>query len=222
MKEDDFFNNLGFDSNPFESTNADDEDRLDKYFIRPKYFDSVWGNPQHPTSAIVFAPRGGGKTAQRKMIEFESQINNNVLCVNYSRFEFSKSIQSITLNDHLRKIIQIIVIGILTKLNEEPELKSHLDSNDEIYLKKMINEYLGKISEQDFKNAIDALSNYTDKAKEFWYNHIEKINVGIDVLVLKFGLNIESPKHHTVSDTIAKSHKYQIERIRNIVYNNRK
>ena len=129
MNEIEFFNNLGFDSNPFQSTNADDEDRLDKYFIPPPYFDSVWGNPEKPKSSVVFAPRGGGKTAQRKMIEFESQRNGKVLCVNYSRFDFSKKIQSITLSDHLGKIIQIIVIGILTKLNENPKLGEYLNAN---------------------------------------------------------------------------------------------
>jgi len=84
MHETQFYNRLGFDSNPFQYTNAEKEDRLEEYFISPPYFESVWGNPQNPKSAIVFAPRGGGKTAQRKMVELQSRKSGRVLCVTYS------------------------------------------------------------------------------------------------------------------------------------------
>ncbi|APH39775.1 P-loop ATPase, Sll1717 family [Methanohalophilus halophilus] len=217
MDEIDFFNGLGFDSNPFASTNADDEDRLNQYFIRPKYFDSVWGNPERPKSVIVFAPRGGGKTAQRKMIEFESQRSKNVLCVNYSRFEFSKDIQSITVSDHLRKLIQIIIIGILTRLNEEPQLIGHLDSNDRQFLKNSIDVHLGQISEYDFKDAIDSLSNYSDKAKEYWNKYLGKISVGINLAVLKLGVNTENTNQDPISEALDGSYKYQLEKMQNII-----
>ena len=46
MDETKFFNNLGFEDDPFKFTNADEEDKLEQYFIAPPYFDSVWGNPK--------------------------------------------------------------------------------------------------------------------------------------------------------------------------------
>lgn len=218
MDEEEFFNNLGFDSNPFQFTNADDEDRLEKYFIPPPYFDSVWGNPENPKSVVVFAPRGGGKTAQRKMIEYESKINGKVLCVNYSRFEFSKKVQNIELSDHLQKIIQIIVTGILTKLNEEPALIKHLDEADKKYLKTLVNTYLGNISEQDFKMAIDSLSNFSDKAKKFWNEYLGTINTGINIVLSKLGLSGIEVKKIEDSDKLDKSLKYQLEKLQKIIF----
>jgi hypothetical protein len=42
-------------------SNADKEvDIIDAYFIKPDYFEDVWGNPYNPVSNIVYAPRGGG------------------------------------------------------------------------------------------------------------------------------------------------------------------
>lgn len=218
MDEKEFFNNLGFDSNPFQFTNADDEDRLEKYFIPPSYFDSVWGNPENPKSAVVFAPRGGGKTAQRKMIEFESKTNGKVLCVNYSRFEFSKKVQNIELSDHLQKIIQIIVTDVLTKLNEEPELIKHLDETDKKYLKILVDKYLGNISEQDFKDVIDALSNFSDKTKKFWNDHLGTINAGINIVLSKLGLSGVEAKPIEESSKLDKSLKYRLEKLQKIIF----
>lgn len=59
----------GFRSNPFEFWNADQEKLLESYFVEPPYFSSVVGDPLEPSPAAVFAPRGGGKTAQRIMVE---------------------------------------------------------------------------------------------------------------------------------------------------------
>lgn len=211
-----FYRHLGFDSNPFQSTNAEEEDRLEKYFITPPYFDSVWGNPQKPKSVVIFAPRGGGKTAQRKMIEFRSKSNEKVLCVSYSRFEFAKKIQLISLSDHLQKIIQIILIGILTKLNEDPTLIKNLDEKDKRYLKSLVNKHLTKISEQDFKNAIDSLSNYSDKAKKIWNDHLGTINVAINIILSKLGFNSVDIRRNYNVEHFEESEKYQLEKIRKI------
>jgi len=66
-------NRLGFVADPFAKTNADEEERLDSYFIQPPFFESVFGDPKTPKSSIVFAPRGGGKTALKRKIELGSQ-----------------------------------------------------------------------------------------------------------------------------------------------------
>ena len=60
-----FLASLGFVADPFGSTNAEDEPRLDDYFVPPPYFDSVMGDYRHPRSDVVLAPRGGGKTARK-------------------------------------------------------------------------------------------------------------------------------------------------------------
>jgi hypothetical protein len=65
----DFLNYFGFEGDPFESTNADNEPRLADYFVPPPYFPTVLGDARFPQSQVVLAPRGSGKTAQRRMIE---------------------------------------------------------------------------------------------------------------------------------------------------------
>lgn len=72
MGQRDFLAKLGFIENPFQSTNADEEEHLQTYFVPPPYFHSVWGDPDIPSSQVIFAPRGGGKSAQRRMIEYNA------------------------------------------------------------------------------------------------------------------------------------------------------
>ena len=69
MAINEFLANFGFSLDPFESTNAENEPELDSYFVPPPYFPTVMGNPQTPSSHIVLAPRGGGKTCKCRMIE---------------------------------------------------------------------------------------------------------------------------------------------------------
>jgi hypothetical protein len=64
-----FHENLGFTNHPFVHTNADEEPYLERYFVAPPFFEGVVGDPKQPSSCIVLAPRGGGKSAQRRMIE---------------------------------------------------------------------------------------------------------------------------------------------------------
>jgi hypothetical protein len=77
MTKKEYINSLGLNENPFQYTNADKEvELIDQYFIYPDYFEDVWGDPQNPVSNIVYAPRGGGKTAQRlmKFLQLPTQI----------------------------------------------------------------------------------------------------------------------------------------------------
>jgi hypothetical protein len=82
-----FLVQFGFTQDPFESTNAEREFHLDEYFVPPPYFADVLGDPGEPRSRVIFAPRGGGKTAQRRMIEIRSAAADDFLCVTYDEFE---------------------------------------------------------------------------------------------------------------------------------------
>lgn len=77
----------GLEADPFAFTNAEEEDLLTEYFVPPPYFASVRGNSKQPKSTIVFAPRGGGKTAQRRVLEEDSRLpDSSYVCVLYDRF----------------------------------------------------------------------------------------------------------------------------------------
>ncbi|MGE0080757.1 MAG: hypothetical protein AB7U81_05620, partial [Thiohalomonadaceae bacterium] len=105
------YETLGFNQHPFSKTNADEEESLHEYFVPPPYFEAIIGDASSPSSGIVLAPRGAGKTAQRRMVEADA-IRSGYLAVTYDRFEFSGgySLSVISLQYHLRNfIIRIIV-----------------------------------------------------------------------------------------------------------------
>jgi hypothetical protein len=73
MSNDNLLHNLGFERDPFAKTNADEEELLESYFIEPPFFKAVHGDIDAPKSAVVYAPRGGGKTALKRRIELSSR-----------------------------------------------------------------------------------------------------------------------------------------------------
>ena len=112
------FNKLGFKENPFAYTNADQEEYITEYFVPPPYFEAIQGDYKSPNSSVVLAPRGSGKTAQRRMIE-EWSKDKPVLSVTIDRFEFSNNqeLKDITLVYHLKNIITNTLLNLtLSKL----------------------------------------------------------------------------------------------------------
>lgn len=179
-----FFSSLGFDENPFAHTNADEEERLPQYFVPPPYFDSVFGDPEKPQSFIVFAPRGGGKSAQRRMIESKS-ADNNVLAITYDQFEFPdiKKASEITISHHLRLIIRTILIGLLIQLNSNSILENKLTKEDKQIFLKLAAEHLSSIKSSDLKIAIESLKSLKDKVKDFWNEWIPAIGFGLQAVL---------------------------------------
>jgi len=75
---------LGFKADPFTLRHAALEERLDEYFVAPPGFEVM----RQPYTTLLFAPRGGGKTACRMMVErtclpFDRQ--SRVLVIPYYR-----------------------------------------------------------------------------------------------------------------------------------------
>lgn len=81
----------GFSSNPFAVHEAGRENLLAQYFVPSPCFDDIVGEPACPRSSVVFAARGCGKTAQRRMIQNLCRSRNLVrgrgLATVYSDFE---------------------------------------------------------------------------------------------------------------------------------------
>ncbi len=75
---------LGFTANPFALRQAGLETQLDEYFVEPPGFEVM----RRPYTTLLFAPRGGGKTACRRMVERDCRPGNDrasVLAVSYDR-----------------------------------------------------------------------------------------------------------------------------------------
>lgn len=161
--------NLGFDEHPFQYTNAEQEDRLPKYFVSPPYFASVFGNPEMPRPFIVYAPRGGGKTAQRRMIELRCS-NEKVLAITYDEFEFPELTRAsdIRLHHHLKKIVRSCLVGILLTLKEEPQADSQLTKQDKQLILQLSAEHLIGTGEIEYEQTLRSLKSLKERFKESW------------------------------------------------------
>jgi len=179
-----YYSGLEFEDNPFAYTNADEEDRLPEYFVSPPYFESVFGDPKKPNSFIVFAPRGGGKTAQRRMIELRS-ADNNILAITYNNFDFpdiSKP-HDVKIHHHLRRIIRFILTGLLANIHSNLPSEKLLSKDDKQIFLKLAAEHLGDIKSADLTIALDSLKSFKDKFKDFWNEWIPTIGLGVQAVL---------------------------------------
>ena len=186
MSYDTLLHNLGYETDPFLKTNADEEDRLEEYFIAPPFFNAVYGSPQEPKSSVVFAPRGGGKTALKRKIELSS-INQPFLCVTYNQFDTTgHKIQEIDFNYHTKNIRRLILVALLTAIEEKGIEKFSQEDRHFLYL--LIKENLYEIEQHQLKAAINSVQNFQDKAKEWWNKFTGPVGLVINGLLDKIGL----------------------------------
>lgn len=178
--------NLGFTVDPFAKTNADEEELLDSYFIQPPFFKAVYGDIATPKSAVVFAPRGGGKTALKRKLELSS-LSQPFLCVTYNQFGVAGlSLTDVDLNYHCRNIARLLVVALLSAAAEKGIDCFTSDDRHLVYL--LSKEYLSEIDSTELKTAIQSVQNLTDKAKEWWNKFTGPIGVVLNALLAKIGL----------------------------------
>jgi len=185
-----FLERLGFNADPFESTNAEDESQLADYFVPPPYFASVQGDPKNPAPHIVFAPRGSGKTAQRRMIEVESQRAGSYICVTYASFDQPPGfrVEDADLNYHLNQICRLILIGVLFCLEENPDMAEQLTAAQRGVLKFQVERFLGSLSVAEFSNAMRSIKSLGDRAADLWQKYGGPVAVALQLLINKAGL----------------------------------
>lgn len=189
LDESSFYRQLGFTANPFQYTNADQEDALREYFVPPPYFQSVWGDPSRASTCVVFAPRGGGKSAQRKMLEARS-CNSKVLAIQYSRFEFEsgKSLSQVDLNYHIKNIVRNCLIGLLMQIYENGLNDSNFTSNEREHIKALAKFYLYDMRSEEVVNAVNSIMGPFGRAKEYITSNLYAINSLLDGLLSRAGL----------------------------------
>ncbi|TAK61154.1 MAG: hypothetical protein EPO22_08650, partial [Dehalococcoidia bacterium] len=164
-----FLERLGFTTNPFQFTNADEEAKLPEYFVPPPYFASVYGDPAQPSSCIVFAPRGAGKSAQRKMVE-SSAPHDTVLCITYDSFRNPRgaALTDMTIEDHQLNLARRVLVGILTWLQQHKDRAGRLTPEEKSALRALATARLTSATRAELQVALDSLRNLPVRAKEFW------------------------------------------------------
>jgi len=177
---------LGFVADPFAKTNADEEERLENYFIEPPFYSAVFGDPSAAQPSVVFAPRGGGKTALKRKIELASK-QNSFLCITYNRFPVSGlTLKDINTDYHLTNIVRLIVIGVISECNEGTVSKLSSEQRHLLYL--FSKQYLSQLDRGELKEAIKAVKNLSDKALEWWNKFTGPIGFALNALLNKMGL----------------------------------
>ncbi|MBG7613440.1 hypothetical protein IU405_14395 [Polaribacter sp. BAL334] len=173
MTKKDYIQKLGLDENPFQYTNADKEiDLIDKYFIYPDYFEDVWGDTSAPVSNIVYAPRGGGKTAQRLMIEKRAEKFDEILTITYTDHDLSnfKSINEIGLSYHLEYLNRLLLLSFFNRLHSMDDFKYiyEFSFSERQFLYKLCRIYLFETPASFPKQAINSLKTIEDHAFDIW------------------------------------------------------
>ncbi|MFZ6186021.1 P-loop ATPase, Sll1717 family [Nannocystis pusilla] len=109
-----FIQELGFEEDPFFHTNAANEPLLSRYFIQPPYFRSLQADERRPSSGVVFAPRGSGKTAQALMLS-EHARSVGILPLLYDHFPGLDKIagQPPSLDYHVLNVARIGITALL-------------------------------------------------------------------------------------------------------------
>jgi hypothetical protein len=192
---------LGFDADPFAQTNADEEERLDKYFVSPPFFSAVYGDYRTPKASIVFAPRGGGKTALKRKIELSSQ-GEPFLCITYNRFNTdSKKLAQIGSEYHLRNLVQLFLVAVITGISNSGIEKLNTDDRHIIYL--LVKEHLSQLDQSELKIAINSIKNFSDQAIEMWNKFTGPIGLVLNALFDRIGLgSTEIDKFKTESGNL--------------------
>lgn len=176
---------LGFTSDPFAKTNADEEERLEQYFIEPPFYSAMFGDPSSAQSKIVFAPRGGGKTALKRKIELASK-GGVFLCVTYNRFPKAPAAKDVSADYHLRNIVRLVLIGVLSEAQVAGVDKLSPEQRHLLFL--FTKEYLTELDRSELKESIKAVKNLSDAALEWWNKFTGPIGFVINALLTKVGL----------------------------------
>lgn len=191
-----FLMRFGFSADPFESWDAETEPDLNQYFVPPPYFDSVLGDSEHPVSQVILAPRGGGKTAQRRMVEAESRKKGRFLCITYDEFDEPPGgkLAGVTWGYHVNQLCRRILLGIVIRLDEDDDLASRLSSHQKQLLKYQIPTYLGTLSAAEHETALKSLKSFGERSKDFVKRHAGPVAMAINVVMKKLGLdNVSLP-----------------------------
>lgn len=177
---------LGFTLDPFATTNADEEERLEDYFVAPPFFSAVYGQPDNPKSAIVFAPRGGGKTALKRKIELAS-ADESYLCVTYNAFNIAdRALKDIDSAYHLNNLVELVLVAVITAAHVKGV--TQLDNTHRHLLYLLTKAHLSDIDQAELKQAIRNVKTFSDQAKDVWNAFTGPIGVVINSLLENIGL----------------------------------
>lgn len=127
----------GFTENPFALREAGQELRLSEYFVHGQDYDAVKGAQGAHQTAIVFAARGCGKSAYRRMIQTSCRPDDDespILAVAHTEFSSvlsaSSGLANVTLESHVQALLRSAAATLLRELLRRPTPFDYLSPED--------------------------------------------------------------------------------------------
>jgi Cdc6-like AAA superfamily ATPase len=169
MKE--LYQSLGFKTNLFSKFSAEEElEYLDKIYVAPKYFNSLYTNLRDASSRFIIGSRGSGKTALINQVK-NALDENNVYTLLIDNFE---SIPNKGNDKYfLYEIIQRIISDFSLVLSKNPGFVKKLDKFEKEKLAFFIQEFFKTLSKREYLERNDKIKRF--KIKNFFgnvYNNI--------------------------------------------------
>jgi hypothetical protein len=217
MSYSDLLLSLGFERDPFAKTNADEEELLEDLFIEPPFFKAVYGDIRAPKSAVVYAPRGGGKTALKRRIELSARTEE-FLSVTYNSFPTAGlKLNDISLEYHLRNIVRVLLIAVLSEATTSGV--ERLSTSDRHFLYVLAKEHLTQLGRAGLKKVLASVTHISDKAKEVWNKLTGPISAGLNVALAHWGFKGPEISKFEIDKAIAGTLEEQIRFLVSIVPN---
>lgn len=190
------YQSLGFTTNLFSKFSAEEElEYLDKVYVTPKYFNSLYTNLKDASSRFIIGSRGSGKTAL--IIQLKNALDgNNVFTYLIDNFE------NIPIKDNekhfLYEIIQGVVSDFSLVLSKNPKLLRKLDNYEKEKLSFFVQEFFKTLSKREYLQRNNRIERF--KTKNFFVNvYNNLLNKPINYLI-SGGVEI-------VSDMVSKALK---------------
>lgn len=145
----DWIRTIGLKEDPFEDRNAEAETRLQECFVEPNSFADVLGEATNPKSSVLFAPRGGGKTANRVMVDHwcrnGKRVGGQVFVIRFTReglAEVYRACRRAEIDGHhlIREILHISSFDVVDYLLDHPELYAEMDPSVKPFLRWLARE----------------------------------------------------------------------------------
>jgi AAA+ ATPase superfamily predicted ATPase len=160
------YQSLGFRTNLFSKFSAEEEiEYLDKVYVTPKYFNSLYTNLKDASSRFIIGSRGSGKTALIMQLK-NTLDNNNVFTYLVDNFE------SIPIKDNEKHFLYEIIQGLISDfslvLSKNPKLLSKLDKYEKEKLSFFVQEFFKTLSKREYLSRNNKIERF--ETKNFFIN----------------------------------------------------
>lgn len=141
---------VGFEDNPFSELEAASDPRLHECFVEPDCFYDVLGKASSPKTVILFAPRGGGKTANRIMVRHFCrkglEVGGRIFDISYDRECLSRVYATYGRKAkswyHVDAILGCGAIGLLEYMVYNPEQYQKGRLKGQQFFRSIVHHYL--------------------------------------------------------------------------------